>query len=243
MKQYIRMLIYSIGILVHSLGFADCCTTPCVKFKDKVKAFCSLFVRDFEGQSGFIQNATFRNLRVLGNEQIDGALIANNTAVIDTDLIINGQLTVDGSIVASNGIEEYAYFVLDTTTAVANNAIIPLNANGIAPTAGITNAAGVITLVKAGTYLIKFSAVQATGSFGTSGYSLDSNPAGAQTLIPNTTYAGDSSNLVVGFAIYTATAGQQIGIRNVGGAVTLSTAGADGADPNVAASISIIKLN
>lgn len=230
-------------------GTTNCCSkNDCRKFKRKTAAFCSLFAQEFNSTTSYINNATIRNLRVLGDETIDGTLIVNDLATINGDLIIEGDLNGGGTIVPPLVLSQYAYFVRTLDQVVTNDntlaSIIQFDQNGITPTAGITNAPGVgiITFAEAGTYLITFTLA---GGISDESFCLTNIPVGGASNIANTAFAqGQDSNQLVGYVILPITAGQQIGVRNVGfGPTTITTNAAPGADTNLAAAITIIKLN
>jgi hypothetical protein len=255
MKHYIHMLVCTLSILVSSVARGDCnscnisttnascCSkNDCVKFERKTQAFCALLAQEFEAETSYTNNTTFRNLRVLGNEQVNGSLIVNGEVTVLNDLIITGELVNDGSAVEPIGLSQYAFFTYTLTTVIADDAIIPFNTAAITPTAGITNVAGVITVAEAGTYMINFAV---TGGVVNESWTLVSDPAGTPVDIVTTNFAqGVDGVTTAGMVLLTLTAGQSIGVRNInGGPTTVTTAAVGGADPNVAAAITIVKIN
>jgi hypothetical protein len=259
MKQLKNLIFFACMFTATStLIFADCsscstqtncCKKECVKFEKKARAFCALLAQNLDACNAFINNATFRTLHVLGNENIDGDLIVNGQVAVQEDLTINGELTIDGEPLIA-AFSQFASFVRTAPQLVTNDAtlasIVAFDTAVIPPTSGITNTAGIITFAEAGLYLINFSA---TGLF-----DIVTNPAFGLTNIPvtgtnitGTNFVSDSgnNNQISGPVLLQITAGQQIGVRNFSGTpITLTVAGAASlTQPNVAAAITIVKLN
>ncbi len=98
-----------LSLLIPVTITAECCNSQnsCVKFKQKIRAYCALLAQDLQVPgSGYIANLTANTLRVTDNALISGNLTVNGTIFTEEalnfgditieDLTVNGTFTANG---------------------------------------------------------------------------------------------------------------------------------------------------